>query len=289
MAIDPNRAFGLQQLQRRLNRAVVNGLRTTEEYSTRVSQIVGESVGVAARDSTKQTEKGIKQIEKRLQDKAARQRINKIIGERARDAALNSYRQTVKRKTDDPRGRGSPQNPRYSGGMLGNALASDKMFHADADNVRFPNTAWLDQQAKQWHRLNFGAVPHKPVKRRPRIRIAGETVGTIGFNQGPSPMVMMPKGFFVSYSEGQAKRVPFSPGAKGGRGRSPAHTFWPRRGAATATIPAKGGVEPRAFLEAGLAAMAKSAGELYTNFLFENAQQAKRSFSKTVRVNRYIK
>lgn len=47
---------------------------------------------------------------------------------------------------------------RYSGGKMRAALDSGQLFRARADGIDM-NTAFLDDVAAQWYRLNFGALP----------------------------------------------------------------------------------------------------------------------------------
>lgn len=87
---------------------------------------------------------------------------------------------------------------RDAGGRLAAALASSQMFRATYDGVGFGNVRFLDSAARQWHRLNFGAAPN--AGSRPRtfaIKWQGLVVGAVGYNEGPSPAFMLPRGRFV--------------------------------------------------------------------------------------------
>jgi len=46
---------------------------------------------------------------------------------------------------------------RYGGGALERALGSSNMYRVTYDGIAFGDFDWLDSQAKQWYRLNFGA------------------------------------------------------------------------------------------------------------------------------------
>jgi hypothetical protein len=48
---------------------------------------------------------------------------------------------------------------RYSNKRLLNALKDDDLFQANATSIGLINVEMLDQQAVQWYRLNFGALP----------------------------------------------------------------------------------------------------------------------------------
>jgi hypothetical protein len=79
-------------------------------------------------------------------------------GEEGQRAILASYDAAYGNSTPyrwDDQGK----NRRYSNRALRRALASPQLFRAGPDGLDFIRTAYLDQEARQWYRLNFGAAP----------------------------------------------------------------------------------------------------------------------------------
>jgi hypothetical protein len=82
-------------------------------------------------------------------------RMYKEIGNEATMAVVKSYDKHHKNAILS----GYRKGDRYSGGVMRKALASPNMYRAAQDGLTFGNTGWLNGQAKQWARLNFGAGP----------------------------------------------------------------------------------------------------------------------------------
>lgn len=125
------------------------------------------------------------------------------IGEAARRSVQNAY---THRRFRRPKGSyriddyGSDgQNQRYAGGALRRALGSDK-GHVEADEygLRFLNTAVLNEEAKQWRRLNYGAggkagqAPHQF-----NLEWGGVVVATLGLPADPRPAFKIPRGYWI--------------------------------------------------------------------------------------------
>lgn len=117
----------------------------------------------------------------------------------AQDAVLVVY--------DERFGKGLPyrQNDvgkwqRYSGGRMRRALASGNLFRARADGIDM-NVGFLDDQAAQWYRLNFGALPKgssSPAPPAVTMRFFGsQTIGGASLRGfGPSKPFSIPAGVF---------------------------------------------------------------------------------------------
>lgn len=91
-------------------------------------------------------------------------------------------------------------------GKLFKAITSPNMYRASYDGIDFINTAWLDGQAKQWYRLQFGAGPGvgagggRPRRRGVATRVVffGQDTGMrLKLNQGPSANFYIPPGYFI--------------------------------------------------------------------------------------------
>lgn len=140
------------------------------------------------------------------------------VGRQANKAVAAKYRRTKGRGGAGAyRANASGKYKRDAGGKLGRALTSDNMFLAGPDGIAYVNMPYLDSQARQWYRLNFGAGARGQASQRPaskRVIFFGEQtsldVGLQGL--GPSASFSMPGGLFTN-SDGQA--LPFNPSRRG--------------------------------------------------------------------------
>ena len=88
---------------------------------------------------------------------------------------------------------------RYSGGVLREALASPQMWKATAYGLNFINPRFLDERAKQWAKLNFGAAPatQRSHKVTP-MEFFGKTIPGFDLEGVPGRAFSIPVGFFSS-------------------------------------------------------------------------------------------
>lgn len=117
---------------------------------------------------------------------------------------------------------------RYSNNVLLNALKSPNMYRVAADGIEFINIDWLDQQAAQWYRLNFGAAPRGSSARPAQTMtfFGSFTVPAPDLNSNrPSKPFRLPRGFFSEMAaprststalrqlspHGEGRRQPFYP------------------------------------------------------------------------------
>jgi hypothetical protein len=106
-------------------------------------------------------------------------RVNRFLAAQMRVAVLDAYNRNVLATSTDSYRKG--QN-RYSGGQLLRALQSESMAVGTSRGIGFIDTNLLNQKARFWARLNFGADPnigrtHGPVA-QPQARVQW------GSNQG---------------------------------------------------------------------------------------------------------
>lgn len=86
---------------------------------------------------------------------------------------------------------------RDAGGKLIRALSDPAFFRGTYDGIAFGNIVLMDGAARQWHRLNFGALPEAgPRARHFAIRWQGLVVASLGYDQAPSAPFLLPKGFW---------------------------------------------------------------------------------------------
>lgn len=85
-------------------------------------------------------------------------------------------------------------------GGLGRAVNSKEFAYADSHGIYFANTAVLNQEAKHWARLNFGAGAAGQSSKGNgtfRLRFEDRVIGPpVGFRDKPRPAFYMPGGFF---------------------------------------------------------------------------------------------
>lgn len=168
-------------------------------------------------------------------------RLNRVFSEvadNAQQATIKKYEQQHGGKpsyrSGDPDG--EPSYRRYSGGVLRRALDSDYLFRASADGVSL-NTGVLDDKAKQWARLNFGAygTTQKAFKNKaianPTMTFLGQRVEGLSLadRQPGSAFEVLPGFFSDSAFPTTAGRKMKTTPAGAGRGQA----FYPISGALT--------------------------------------------------------
>lgn len=143
------------------------------------------------------------------------------IGRTAIEAVTSAY-SSIDHGTEGPY-RSSAPDPynRFSGGKLISALSSKQMYRASYDGLEFINQPFLDKNARQWKRLQYGAGPAKGYKvhgrNRPsatRMVFFGKSVGTLGLKGAVQPNFNIPIGVFnsegftpISYAKKQSEKA----------------------------------------------------------------------------------
>jgi len=187
---------------------------------------------------------------------------------------------------------GYRQGERYSGGRLRRAITSPNMYEVARDGINFINVPWLDSQAKQWYRLNFGAGKRgrqTPSPRSYRIMFFGSHAGTLRLDSKPSPGFYIPAGIWVSGASGQ---IVMRNRSRRGKDRFlwVAGSEWPN-GAAFQKFHTRGtkrrdpfqkpkltdGIRGMNFLDAGVRKIAELAPVAYTQLITEWIDEAARS------------
>ena len=127
---------------------------------------------------------------------------NARVGREANRAALAAFERGRKGGSAYRSGEGNLRYKRFAGGQMSAALASDNMFLARPDGLAWINAAWLDIQAPQWYRLNFGAGiagSSSPPSRPYQVSFFQQPVGVIGLvGFQTSPSFFLPAGFFTT-------------------------------------------------------------------------------------------
>lgn len=137
------------------------------------------------------------------------------------DATVDAYQAARARGRNTPPYRPpflSRESERDANGRLLRALKSDLFFRGTNTGIGFINEKLLNDEAKQWHRLNFGAgaaagAPAQPV----RVTWQGALLTTVGLRDGPSEPFSLPVGIWVEggfYPRGAVPRFP-TKGIKG--------------------------------------------------------------------------
>jgi hypothetical protein len=83
--------------------------------------------------------------------------VNKRVAAGAQNAVVEAYQASPIGKQESYRGNDTGKWRRFSGNRMRNALSSPRFQDSDKDGIYFGNISFLDSQAKQWYRLNFGA------------------------------------------------------------------------------------------------------------------------------------
>lgn len=171
---------------------------------------------------------------------------------------------------------------RYSGGALQEALLDPKLFISDATGIGGINVRILDVKARQWYRLNFGALPRRSnVPGQGSFKLFGQTAGDVLSlrKYGPSKPFFVPNsprtvGKSSLYALNQTPSFNVWSEKYGGRGSRTAGPYLyvygaPRRGRLAGTFPStlsKGIVGTR-FLDAGIQYINNSYGGEFTKLV----------------------
>lgn len=92
-------------------------------------------------------------------DKELKQ-VHKKTAEAAKEAVLSAYRSSgIGTEFPSYRQKAPGKLRRYSGGAMERAMRSKDFITGDERGIRFVDQDILDRTAKQWYRLNFGALP----------------------------------------------------------------------------------------------------------------------------------
>lgn len=151
-----------------------------------------ESVGIVA--------KTYKQL---MKNKAhAFQKMFERVGQEATAGVAKEFAKTkVGGSSKGFRSDAPGQYRRDSGGKLAKALRSPNMYVATKDGLLFINRNWLDINARQWYRLNFGAGGAGSSGRRPGwkpVSFFGANAGHIGLTDySVSKAFQMPQSFWL--------------------------------------------------------------------------------------------
>jgi len=246
-----------------------------------VSGVMASMVAEAAMASSGATSEVLAQIGV-FYDAAVRSRRPSLanayedVGKQANIAVSQRYRKSAGRGGPGPyRANASGKYKRDSGGKLGRALTSERMYLATPTGISYVNRPFLDSQARQWYRLNFGAGQRGRDSVRPASRTAiffGQRtsldIGLQGFSASPS--FKMPAGFFQD-SRGTVKG--FDPSRRGKDKFNPAGFL---QGGQNMMKNAAGqelraittqGITARNFLDAGTDVIARGMPLVTTEFL----------------------
>jgi hypothetical protein len=186
---------------------------------------------------------------------------------------------------------------RLTGGLQ-RAVRSDKFAYSDAHGIYFANTQVLNDEAKHWARLNFGAGKAAG-KGGPngvfRLRFDDRVIGPpVGFRDKPRPGFSMPAGIFFD-GDGNASipRHEFSGASTGNEFRPGAVTLVKTvtRGGpgAKATVRIKKrlptvGIKARHYLDAGLQGLEDRFPIEYKIYFDERMAEASEKAEKGVRI-----
>lgn len=127
--------------------------------------------------------------------------IHQRVGLRAQVATIAAYRRNVKGRSGDYRADEEGPYKRYAGGRLLGVLSSGDFFSASRAGLSIVNVNTLDDRAKQWYRLNFGAGARANSGARHRnysLYFFGQAANVgLSFKQfQPSAAFRIPRGVF---------------------------------------------------------------------------------------------
>jgi len=152
-------------------------------------------------------------------DEKAREKMFKELAQAGVRSMRSSYGQVVTaREGAASRTHYRAGTGRDAGGKMVQALSSPDFYTATSRGMEWGNIQLLDDTARQWHRLNFGAGGRAGGGSK-SYEVAGAGI-SIGLQDGPSPSFSMPAGMWIG-SDGSRHRPDAS--------RRGLDAFYPRR------------------------------------------------------------
>lgn len=217
-----------------LSQAEANALRELDaaqvgliqDIETQLTLGLYEGLTRAVERGSKSLSDDMRGVQRMLSEMPAgvRTTIHREVGIKAQRTLVQAFTHRRNRR-NTPAYRINPKNARnkrYAGGALLRALQAPDMWQATPNGLRFLNTQRLDQEARHWRRINFGAgAAHGSPPARYNVEWDGMVVTAMGLQPDPRPAFRMPRGLWLG--EGGARIKP------GQRGRE----FYPRGEAPT--------------------------------------------------------
>jgi hypothetical protein len=165
------------------------------------TQAVIQAVGEGVADLAKAVEATTNTVRrKRVTNKDKLRAQLEIVAKRAQAATLNSYAQLVTRhegaasKTHYRAG-----HNRYADGVLREALASEDFYTVNDRGLSWGNTAALNDAARQWHRVAFGAQGRgRGGKVTAEAKFEDIISVALGYEEAPSPGFNLPPGLWIT-------------------------------------------------------------------------------------------
>lgn len=247
---------------RRNTKTFSNVINTTDVMNA-VGKSVKTQMGRSFQRWAKAVEEGV--IEARNKEMG---KINRRVAEEARSAIFQAYSESGIGLGAAYRWNDVGRNKRYSHGAMKRAMKSRNLVIGDDRGIGFVDVNYLDRVAKQWYRLNFGALPKGSGGRGPAegsMKLFGKTLsGRLTLNGfGPSEPFKVPQqglGTWSSVPSGSSTSKPLKPAPRGSRN---GYLYLYRSGGEQKTRVKKGmsmeyfmsvpasGIKGKHFLEAG--------------------------------------
>lgn len=204
---------------------------------------------------------------------------NAELAKRAQEAVIASYDERVvaHEKLAPYRVGGADGGNRFSGGALRRALAHPDMFVGTYQGIAYMNISVLDQEAKHWARLNYGAGPEAtqgPAPRDAHIQLFGQYLGVIkATTPFTSAGFKMPPGVWVGSGAGN--------GFEGAKWRSRPPGFYPTAKRPLRFPPGRVlSIHGQRFFDAAGVSIAKNLSDVYADLIHEWTAQASASVPK---------
>jgi len=227
----------------------------TDRVQTDLRAGIADALAQVNRATAKQVIATLEAIEADLAPHT-RVTIFEELAAKARRSILASYRQT--RRRGGPAGYRMDArrvtNRRYAGGALARGLADPNVIRGHADGIDFVNVPVLTRYARQWARINFGALPAGGGSTaRFEVRWSNLVIATMGLDGPPREAFSIPAG---RGQKGYWLNGAFYPSSEGPLGGGSGGSAGERRALRSEAIwltkrPTKG-IEARNFLDAGL-------------------------------------
>lgn len=255
---NPN--YGRENRYARIDYVGDNSIRETYDHGAfRITELVINAVMVGSSEAVQRFEafaKGLQNLQQTAKNDLASTHFQ--VAEAMQVATVAAY------ETAHAKGRKNAPyrlSSRDAGGRMLAALNSPLFVRGTYDGIGFANVTLLNQQARQWHRLNFGAQGREGGGAKTGAYTAtweGLVIGAFGFtDESPSAGFTLPKGIWLSEGDGSVVAA----------GKGTRDHFYPRNGVTgplRAQRPTKG-IKAWNFLDAGVKVLAEEIGPAYGN------------------------
>lgn len=182
-----------------LERELARGVKGVAIYGARAA---ADGAATALKNNSDAFTRGLyRAIKKGAISDSRMKAANEALAKQAQTAILSNWKDRLPVKAPGYRAGDNPTKQRLHG-YLGKALANAEMTKATTGRaISFLNTGVLWEEARHWHRVNYGAFGPNAQPDRPEefpVNVNGRTLFTIQDRGKPDPNSWLPRAYIAS-------------------------------------------------------------------------------------------